>query len=244
MEKLQQARFIVAIKTPYLANGSIDFQTFDKIAELQIEAGVDGFVISGTTGEGHLMTWEEHLALIAHSVHQFGSRVSIIGNTGSNNTREAVHATSKAFAVGMAASLQINPYYGKTSRAGLHAHFTKLFELGPCIVYNVPSRTYQDIDAALIQELSKHPNFVGVKECAGNDRIKQYSEVGIKTWSGNDDQCFDARHQYGATGVISVAGNIIPKAMRQLMDSPDKKLNEALQPFFQWLFCEPNSHCY
>ena len=240
MKELREASFITAIKTPYLESGGIDFQAFDHLAELQIEAGVDGFVVSGTTGEGHLMNWEEHLSLIAHSVYQFGSRVVIIGNTGSNNTREAWRATSKGFAVGMTASLQINPYYGKTSTAGLHAHFSKIFDLGPCIIYNVPPRTNQDIDASVMQDLARHKHFIGVKECAGNDRIAQYAESGILAWSGNDNQCFDARHQYGAVGVISVMGNIIPEAVRQLMDSADQALHESLKPLIQWLFCEPN----
>ncbi len=240
MEKLRDASFITAIKTPYLESGSIDFQAFDNLAELQIEAGVDGFVISGTTGEGHLMNWEEHLSLIAHSVYQFGSRVAIIGNTGSNNTREAWRATSKGFAVGMVASLQINPYYGKTSMAGLHAHFSKIFDLGPCILYNVPARTYQDIEPSLVQDLARHKNFVGVKECAGNERIAQHKEAGILAWSGNDDQCFDAKHRYGAAGVISVMGNLIPEAVRRLMDSTDQTLLESIKPLIQWLYCEPN----
>ena len=100
---------------------------------LQLASGVDGLVIGGTTGEGQLMSWDEHVMLIAHTVNAFGgskgSKVSgeksllVVGNTGSNATREALHATEQGFAVGMDCSLQINPYYGKTSAAGLLRHF-------------------------------------------------------------------------------------------------------------------------
>ena len=87
------------------------------------------------------MSWDEHVMLIAHTVNSFGSHLQVIGNTGSNSTREALHATEQGFAVGMDAALQINPYYGKTSLDGLIAHFSAVLDEGPTIVYNVPSRT-------------------------------------------------------------------------------------------------------
>ena len=92
-------------------------------------------------GEGQLMSWDEHVMLIAHTVNSFGSKLQVIGNTGSNSTREALHATEQGFAVGMDAALQINPYYGKTSLDGLIAHFSAVLDEGPTIIYNVPSRT-------------------------------------------------------------------------------------------------------
>ena len=84
------------------------------------------------------MSWDEHVMLIAHTVHTFGDQLHVIGNTGSNSTREALHATEQGFAVGMHAALQINPYYGKTSLDGLMSHFTALLNEGPAIIYNVP----------------------------------------------------------------------------------------------------------
>ena len=87
------------------------------------------------------MSWDEHVMLIAHTVNSFGSKLQVIGNTGSNSTREALHATEQGFAVGMDAALQINPYYGKTSLDGLIAHFSAVLDEGPTIIYNVPSRT-------------------------------------------------------------------------------------------------------
>ena len=91
---------------------------------------------------------------------------------GSNSTREALHATEQGFAVGMHAALQINPYYGKTSMDGLLMHFRALLEEGPAIIYNVPGRTGQDIPDRVIEELAREPNFLGVKECTGNQRIQ------------------------------------------------------------------------
>ncbi|NQY35202.1 MAG: 4-hydroxy-tetrahydrodipicolinate synthase [Alteromonadaceae bacterium] len=240
MNRLKSASLITAIKTPFNNRGGIDLATYDDLVEQQILAGVDGIIVGGTTGEGHLFSWEEHFMLIAHSVNEFSDRLVIVGNTGSNNTREAIKGTKNGFATGMDAALQINPYYGRTSTAGVREHFNRVLDIGPAFIYNVPGRTGQDITPDIIEPLSKHENFIGVKECAGNERIAHYEQQGIACWSGNDDQSFAGRHQFGSHGVISVTSNIIPGLMRQLMNKKDTELNESLQGLMQWLFCEPN----
>jgi 4-hydroxy-tetrahydrodipicolinate synthase len=120
-------------------------------------------------------------------------RLSVTGNVGSNSTGEAVKATEQGFAVGMAAALHINPYYGKTSSAGVLAHFDSVLDIGPTVIYNVPGRTGQDISPAIIEQIAGHHNFAGVKECMGNERVEAYTKQGITIWSGNDDECHDAR---------------------------------------------------
>lgn len=106
---------------------------------------------------------------------------------------EATHATEQGFAVGMHGSLQINPYYGKTSNSGLVAHFNSVMRFGPTIIYNVPPRTGQDIQPAVIEQLAGHPHFVGLKECVGNNRVEHYTKQSLRVWTGNDDQSHDAR---------------------------------------------------
>ncbi len=240
MKQLKAASLITAIKTPYNAAGEVDLTTYDELVAKQIAVGVDGIVVGGTTGEGHLLSWEEHLILIAHSVHKFGDKLFIIGNTGSNNTSEAIKATENGFAAGMDATLQINPYYGRTSTVGVIEHLTRTLDIGPAFIYNVPGRTGQDLTPDIIEPLSKHKNFIGVKECAGNERIAHYEKQGIACWSGNDDESHDGRHIHGSHGVISVTSNIVPGLMRQLMDNENVELNNSLQGLMQWLFCEPN----
>jgi 4-hydroxy-tetrahydrodipicolinate synthase len=240
LEQIKQASLITAIKTPYLANGEIDLAKYDELVEIQIAAGVDGIVVGGTTGEGQLMNWEEHLMLIAHSANKFGEQLLIVGNTGSNNTREAIKATKYGFASGMHASLQINPYYGRTSIAGVKEHFKRVLDIGPAFIYNVAGRTGQDLTPDIIEPLAQHEHFIGVKECGGNERIAHYERQGIACWSGNDDEAHDARHTHKAHGVISVTSNLIPGLFRQLMDSKNDALNNSLQPLMSWLFCEPN----
>ncbi|KAF2312498.1 hypothetical protein GH714_034887 [Hevea brasiliensis] len=207
-EDIKSLRLITAIKTPYLPDGRFDLEAYDALVNMQIVNGAEGVIVGGTTGEGQLMSWDEHIMLIGHTVNCFGGSIKVIGNTGSNSTREAIHATEQGFAVGMHAALHINPYYGKTSVEGL---------------------------------CGQSPNLAGVKECVGNDRVEQYTEKGIVVWSGNDDQCHDARWNHGATGVISVTSNLVPGLMRKLMfEGKDPALNSKLMPLIDWLFQEPN----
>ncbi|CAM9003040.1 unnamed protein product [Rhodiola kirilowii] len=240
-DDIKALRLITAIKTPYLPDGRFDLEAYDALVNTQIANGAEGVIVGGTTGEGHLMSWDEHIMLIGHTVNCFGGSIKVIGNTGSNSTGEAIHASEQGFAVGMHAALHINPYYGKTSMDGLVSHFESVLSMGPTIIYNVPSRTGQDIPPGVVQAISKNLNMAGIKECMGNDRIKQYTSDGIVVWSGNDDECHDARWGYGATGVISVTSNLIPGLMRQLMfGGSNPSLNSKIAPLIDWLFHEPN----
>ncbi|KAL0436213.1 UNVERIFIED_CONTAM: 4-hydroxy-tetrahydrodipicolinate synthase, chloroplastic [Sesamum radiatum] len=119
VDDIKSLRLITAIKTPYLPDGRFDLEAYDTLVNMQIEHGVEGVIVGGTTGEGQLMSWDEHIMLIGHTVNCFGGSIKVIGNTGSNSTREAIHATEQGFAVGMHAALHINPYYGKTSLEGI-----------------------------------------------------------------------------------------------------------------------------
>ncbi|XP_051219194.1 4-hydroxy-tetrahydrodipicolinate synthase 2, chloroplastic isoform X2 [Lolium perenne] len=240
-DEIKSVRLITAVKTPYLPDGRFDLEAYDSLINTQINGGAEGVIVGGTTGEGHLMSWDEHIMLIGHTVNCFGTHIKVIGNTGSNSTREAVHATEQGFAVGMHAALHVNPYYGKTSTAGLIAHFGEVLPMGPTIIYNVPGRTGQDIPPSVIEALSGYSNMAGVKECVGHERVKCYTDKGITIWSGNDDECHDSRWKHGATGVISVASNLVPGLMHSLMfEGENAALNEKLLPLMKWLFCEPN----
>ncbi|CAI7777167.1 unnamed protein product, partial [Closterium sp. NIES-54] len=210
IEQIKALSLVTAIKTPYLPDGRFDIDAYDYLVHHQIENGTEAIIVGGTTGEGHLMSWDEHVMLIAHTVNCFGDQIKVIGNTGSNSTGEAMHATEQGFAVGMHAALQINPYYGKTSVDGIIQHYKAVLPMGPAIIYNVPGRTGTDLTPDVIEELAQHENFAGVKECVGNDRVSAHTSKGIVVWSGNDDQCHDAKWKHGANGVISVLSNLVP----------------------------------
>lgn len=239
--KMRTLRLMTAIKTPYTQDGNLDLPSFDRIVEHQIANGVEGLIIGGTTGEGHLLSWDEHLFLIAHAKAKYGDKLAIVGNTGGMCTAEAAVATRKGFAAGMDCSLLINPYYGKTSAKGIIMHLESGLKFGPGIIYNVPGRTGQDIKPELIMQLADHQHFVGVKECMGHERIKELSGQGVACWSGNDDQCHLSRHVHGGVGVISVTSNIVPGLMHKLMHGPrNDDLDKKLQPLYKWLFTDPN----
>ncbi|KAK2353970.1 4-hydroxy-tetrahydrodipicolinate synthase, chloroplastic, variant 2 [Trifolium repens] len=240
MEELRSLRIVTAVKTPYLSDGRFDLDTYDNLVNMQIAKGVEGILVAGTTGEGYLMTWDEQIMLIAHTVNSFGDKVKVIGNAGSNCTSEAITATEQGFAVGMDAAMHINPYYGKTSSDGLIAHYHSVLSIGPVIIYNVPTRTSHDIPPSVVEALSENPNLVGIKECIGNERVKMYTSKGLHVWTGNDEESHDARWECGATGLHSVAGNLVPGLMRELMfEGKNPTLNAKLKPLFEWLFHVP-----
>jgi len=239
-KNIRKLRLMTAVKTPYKTDGNIDLDAFHKHVEHQKANGVEALIIGGTTGEGHLFSWDEHLFLISHAKSRFPD-LCIVGNTGSNCTAESVYATKKGFAAGMDCSLLINPYYGKTSTKGIIDHINMGMEFGPAIIYNVPGRTGQDIPPETIMKLAEHKHFVGVKECMGNDRIKVLADKGVACWSGNDDQAYAGRHDFGAVGVISVTANVVPGLFKKLMaEERHDDLDKKLQPLYKWLFTEPN----
>ncbi|BCL73794.1 hypothetical protein TUMSATVNIG1_57800 (plasmid) [Vibrio nigripulchritudo] len=207
---IDQARIITAIKTPYKCNGKVDVNRFLSNIELQINGNVEGIVVAGTTGEGHLLSNEECIQLIQHAVRIFGQEIVIIGNTGGNSTSSVVKLTQAGFDVGMDASLQVNPYYGLTSPEGLTEHFDKVLELGKVILYNIPSRTGQSIPIEVIKHLSYNKNFQGIKECMGFERLNQLKILGVNVWSGDDLTFFDYYSAGLVFGTISVMANLIP----------------------------------
>ncbi|CAA0822986.1 4-hydroxy-tetrahydrodipicolinate synthase 2-chloroplastic [Striga hermonthica] len=239
IDKIKALRLITAIKTPYLPNGRLDLEAYDALVNMQIEGGAEGVIVGGTAGEGHIMSWDQHIVLIAHTVNCFGSSIKVVGNTG-----EAIHtiyATEQGFAVGMHATLHINPYYGKASLDDFTLHFENVLQMGPTIIHNVPSRMGQDIPSSVVRALAQSPNLAGVMECFGHARVVEHVGSGLVVWSGKDDECHDSRWDHGGRGVISVVSNLIPGLMRELMfRKRNPELNARVLPLVKWLFEEPN----
>lgn len=205
-----------AIITPMKSDGSVDYEMFEKLIEFQISEKIDALVVCGTTGESSTLTDDEHIELIRFACKVVGHRVPVIAGTGSNDTGYAISLTKEAKAVGADASLQVTPYYNKTSQRGLVNHFTAIADAAdlPVILYNVPSRTGMTINPSTYLELSKHPNIVATKEASGNFSAiaKTISLCGdnLDVYSGNDDQIIPML-SLGGKGVISVLANIAPK---------------------------------
>ena len=243
----------VALVTPMNADYSINYNKFAELIEMQIAGKTDALVIAGTTGEASTLSDDEHVEVIRFAVEQTKGRVPIIAGTGSNDTAYAVELTKAAKRVGADATLQVTPYYNKTSQRGLVAHFETIANEGglPVILYNVPSRTGMNIAPATVVDLCKNvENIVAVKEASGNfSQIAQLMNLAdgcVDVYSGNDDQIVPLL-ALGGKGVISVLSNVAPKETHDICElffkgdiEASRKLQLKALPLIDALFCEVN----
>lgn len=212
-----------ALVTPF-KSGVIDYDSFSKHINWQIESGIDALVVCGTTGESPTLNDEEHKAAIEFVVKEVAGRVPVIAGTGSNDTAYSVQLTKHACEAGVDACLLITPYYNKTTQAGLIASFKAIADAStrPIILYNVPSRTGVNIAPETYAELVKHPLINGIKEANGNisSVVKTSSFISDDAYiyCGNDDQITPII-SLGGKGVISVLSNIAPKAALEIAHS-------------------------
>lgn len=237
---ITQPALITALKTPYDRHGAIDLAQFSALLERQIAGGVGGVIVGGTSGEGHLLSAAELDELLMVAVAQARGRVLVIGNTGAMSTRSARQLTERGFAAGMDAALIVNPYYGKTSSAGLARHFAELSAIGPLVLYNVPARTGQDIPLELIYALAERGTLYGVKECGGAARIAALSRHGIAAWSGNDETAREDIARHGAAGAMSVVSNLVPRLAGQYFRGDDNPSSHLVQQLIAWMGQEFN----
>lgn len=215
MKKTVFTGVATAIITPMTESG-VDYQSFERLIEWQIEEGVNALVIAGTTGEGSTLTDEEHRSVLKFAVDKIAGRVPVIAGTGSNDIKYAIELTKYACEIGADAMLVVTPYYNKATQNGLIQSFTAIADAStkPIILYNVPSRTGCNITPETCAVLAKHPNIVAIKEASGN--ISQIAKIAslvgdeLDIYSGNDDQIVPIM-SLGGKGVISVLSNIAPK---------------------------------
>lgn len=212
----------VAIVTPFHEDGSINFERLEKLIDFQLENHTDAIIICGTTGEASTMCDDEHLECIKVAIDRVAGRVPVIAGTGSNDTRHGIELTRRAKALGVDASLQVTPYYNKTTQKGLVEHFTAIgreVDL-PMILYSVPSRTGVNITPQTAYNLSQYDFVVGLKEASGN--ISQVAEIAslcgdqLDLYSGNDDQIIPIL-SLGGKGVISVLSNVAPQETHDIV---------------------------
>ena len=240
-----------AIVTPMNEN-SVDYESFGKLIDWQIEEGIDAIVVAGTTGEASTLSDDEHKDVITYAVKKVNGRVPVIAGTGSNDTAYAIELTKHACEVGADAVLVVTPYYNKATQNGLIKMFTAIADASsvPVILYNVPSRTGCNIAPKTCAVLAEHPNIVAIKEASGN--ISQVAQIAALTqgkldiYSGNDDQITPLM-SLGGKGVISVLSNIMPKETSRMcklflegkvQESADLQLK--LLPLINALFSEVN----
>jgi 4-hydroxy-tetrahydrodipicolinate synthase len=241
-----------AIVTPF-KNGGVDETALNRLIQLQIKGGVDGIVPVGTTGESPTVDYEEHINIIALAVKFARGKIKVLAGTGANATKEAIYLTRRAEEAGADGSLQVAPYYNKPSQEGLFQHFraiaraTKL----PIVLYSIPGRCGVEISVETVRRLAAEcKNIIGIKEAGGScDRVSQLrAALGPKfeILSGDDSLTLPFM-AVGAQGVISVASNVIPREVAQMVAAfaagnarRAGQIHAKFTPLFKDLFIETN----
>jgi 4-hydroxy-tetrahydrodipicolinate synthase len=243
---------MVAIVTPMFEDGRLDFDALRKLIDIHVEAGTDGIVIVGTSGEAPTVDFDEHHLLIKATVEHVNGRVKVIAGTGANSTKEAIELTAKAKASGVDACLLVAPYYNKPTQEGLYQHFAAVAAAVdiPQILYNVPGRTGCDLSNDTALRLAQIENIVGIKDATGS--IERGTDLLLRApkdfaiYSG-DDATGLALMLLGGHGVISVTANVAPKLMHEMCVAARTgkvaeacEINAKLFGLHQKLFVEAN----
>jgi len=243
---------MVAIVTPFRADGSIDEERYRELIEFQIAQGTDVIVPCGTTGESATLGFEEHDRVIKACIDQVKGRVPVIAGTGANATAEAIHLSDNAMKMGADGLLLVCPYYNKPSQEGIYRHYRAIADAValPQVLYNVPGRTGVNMTSDTTCRLAEIDNIVAIKEASGN--LTQVSEIlaragdRIDVLSGDDFLTFPMM-ACGAKGVISVSANAIPGRVKAMVQAcldgrweEARKLHLALLDFHNAMFIEAN----
>lgn len=249
MQKLTGS--ICALATPFRGDG-LDLAAFGALIDYQLAGGTQALVVAGSTGEAHALSDAEFERALAFALERVAGRLPVLAGTGTANTRKTVTATRRAQAIGADAALIVTPYYVRPTQEGLYRHFSAIAdEAGlPIVLYNVPSRTGCDMLPETVARLAGHERIAGIKE-ARNDDARIAAIVALKrpdfvVLSGDDNTSAQAMLG-GADGVISVAANVAPAAMRTLCDAARagnaaraRELDDKLTELYALLGTEPN----
>jgi 4-hydroxy-tetrahydrodipicolinate synthase len=240
-----------ALVTPF-KDGKVDFASFGQLIDWQIEQGIDGLVICGTTGEASTLNDVEHIETVRYAIKKAAGRVPVIAGAGSNDTRHAIDMSMALEEEGADGLLLVTPYYNKCTDKGLIIHYTAIADRVniPIILYSVPARTGVNISPFVVSELCNHPNIVGIKEASGNMaqvvEIAKYVDEDFALYSGNDEIIVPIMAM-GGLGAISVLSNIVPKQTHDMIADFLKgdiisamKAQLSLKSLIDALFCEVN----
>jgi 4-hydroxy-tetrahydrodipicolinate synthase len=243
---------LVAIVTPMLPDGALDFARLKSLIDWHVAEGTDGIVIVGTTGESPTVDFDEHCSLIKAAVEYANKRVPVIAGVGGNSTKEAIHLTQFAKRAGADYGLSVVPYYNKPTQEGLYQHFKVIAESSdlPIILYNVPGRTVADLANDTAVRLSKIPTIVGIKDATGNIAravdLLQRVPKNFAVYSGEDVSTL-ALILLGGHGTISVTANVAPRLMHEMCmvalkgdRSKAVEINNRLMGLHTQLFIEPS----
>jgi 4-hydroxy-tetrahydrodipicolinate synthase len=234
---------LTAMVTPFDADSRVDEAAFVALMRHLAGNGSDGFVVAGTTGEASTMTDEEHLRLIELAIAERPEGKTVIAGTGTNDTREAVHLTERATALGVDATLVVTPYYNRPSRLGITRHYEAVARATdrPVLLYNVPGRTATNMPPDLLAELAQIEHIDGVKQ-ANADELQPID--GLTLYAG-DDATFARTLELGGAGGICVASHIVGNEMRRMVDEPEcrAEIDASLRDVYATLFMTSSPTC-
>jgi 4-hydroxy-tetrahydrodipicolinate synthase len=241
-------RLITAMVTPFGKDGAVDYAQAARLARTLRQNGSDSLVVCGTTGESPTLTTEEKLRLFRTVKEALGGQGRVIGGTCNYSTQESIELTHEA-GDSIDGVLMVVPYYNNPPQEGLYRHFRAIAESTrlPCVLYNVPSRTVRNMEAATTLRLARDvPNIVGIKEAVGS--MEQVGDIlsgapeDFRVWSGNDGDTFPMMC-LGAYGVVSVASHVVGRQIRRMLDltaggetAAGARLHLRLMPLFKALF--------
>ena len=243
---------LVAIVTPMHEDGSVDLDSLAGLIEHHIEAGTDGIISVGTTGESATLSHDEHQVVIEKTIKCVNGRIPVIAGTGSNSTAEALELTKAAHELGADACLLVVPYYNKPPQEGLYQHFKLIAESVPIpqILYNVPGRTSVDLHNSTAIRLSHIDNIIGIKDATADiergRKLMEQSADDFVSYSGQDTAAMELMLA-GGKGTISVTANVAPKLMHEMCTAAVAgntdlaiELNDKLMPLHEAMFIESN----
>jgi 4-hydroxy-tetrahydrodipicolinate synthase len=240
---------IVAIVTPF-KNGKVDETTLIKLVQWHLKSGTDGIVPVGTTGESPTLSHKEHERVIQIVVEAVGRKVPVIAGTGSNSTDEAISLTKFAKKVGADGALMVTPYYNRPTQEGLYRHYEAVAKAVniPIVLYNVPGRTGVSLSPETVARLSKISTITAIKEATGSmDQTSHILSLCDITVLSGDDSLTLPLLSLGAKGVISVAANVVPQSLSEMVDAyfsgnllKAQHLHKKLFPLCRALFIETN----
>ena len=243
---------MVALVTPMMANGDIDWQALTDLVDWHIGEGTAAIVAVGTTGESATLTVKEHCQVIGKVVEQVRGRIPVIAGTGANSTREAIELTEAAHSVKADACLLVTPYYNKPTQEGLFLHHQAVARAVaiPQILYNVPGRTACDMVNETVDRLAGISNIIGIKDATGDlqrgaDLIERCADR-IAIYSGDDETAVELM-LLGGKGDISVTANVAPRLMAEMCAAAlagdaalARQYNDQLMPLHTNLFLQSN----
>lgn len=245
-------RILTAMVTPFNPDQTVNYAAAAQLAQYLVANGSDGVVVAGSTGESATLSNEEKIRLFSTVLDAIGDKATVIAGTGSNDTRASIALTHEAEKLGVHGAMLVGPYYNKPTQEGFYQHFKTIADSSalPFIVYNVPGRTSSNILPQTIARLTACKNIVAVKEASGS--LDQVSEIiritppDFLVYSGDDGITLPVL-AVGGTGVISVAGHIVGKQMKEMISAffqgdlaKAQEIHLELHPFFRAIFVTTN----